>query len=109
MEVTVTVMESVAVMPIAMRGNAKDAIHRADSPANACADCTTYHGTDRAGRPAALSGALLGATDDALGVPDRRNRCQGERKRGGRKINPLAQAGRLRECPDLRFHSEFPL
>jgi hypothetical protein len=105
-EVTIAVMKAVAVM-VAMMGNAENAIHRADGPADTCSDRTADDGADRAGRTATLSRAPLGTADDTLGVRDRRDRGQGKGKCRGRKIDPLARADRQRQCSDIRVHLDF--
>jgi hypothetical protein len=65
-------------MSPAMRPNSKHAIHRAHRTADTRADRTTDDGTDRTGRPAALARPLLGTADDALSVPEMRDREQSE-------------------------------
>jgi hypothetical protein len=107
MEVTITVMKAMAVMPIAMPGDTEHAVNRTDGSADSRSDRTAHHGANRAGRAAALSRTLLGTADDALGAPDRRGRSQSQGKRRSSKIKPLGEAGRQRQCPDIRFHFNF--
>jgi hypothetical protein len=74
MESIVAIVKAAASMPPAMRPNSEHAIDRAHRTADTRADRSADDGADRAGRTAALARALLGAADDALRVPDMRDR-----------------------------------
>ena len=62
----------------AMRPNSEHAIDRAHRAAHARADRSADDSTDRAGRAAALTRALLGAADYALRVSKMGDRQHGE-------------------------------
>ncbi len=100
MEMIIAIIEA-ATTPMASVRNAEYAI---DS-----ADCTTDTGThraanqtaDRAGNTIAFRCALLGATDDALGMARMRNREQRERQCRSSKVKPGGRNGR--QCRRLDF------
>jgi hypothetical protein len=77
-ESIVAIVEAAASTVPAMRPNAEHAIHRAYRATDACAYRTADDSTDRASRAAALARALLSAADDALRVPDMRDRQQSQ-------------------------------
>ncbi len=103
-EVAVAVVKTVAaVAPMAMR-NAENAVHGAHRAADTRAERTADDSADRAGRAATFTHTFLGAADNALGVAGMGHHQQGQRKRGGRKIEPLRGAARPRQCLDIHFH-----
>src|SRR5665213_3103581 len=101
----VAVVEPAAVTAIAAIGNAEHAVHGAHRTADTGADRAANHSADWTGGTAAFIRALLRAANDALGMPDVRNREQGESKGCARKMEFCGRAGGERRCHDLHLNS----
>jgi hypothetical protein len=69
-----------------MRPNSEHAIYRAHRTADTRADRASDDGADRTGRTSALARAFLGATDDALRMPEMGDRQQGQSDRRSRQV-----------------------
>jgi hypothetical protein len=75
-----------------MLRNSEHAIYRAHRTADTRADRTSDDGADRTGGTSTLARTLLGATDDALCMPEMGNRQRRQSDCRSRKVKPDGKA-----------------